>query len=205
MACPIFKVVRIAFFLSLAPSLPADNTLTAEASIVKGIYCSLPNSDIDLLVNFTVTYRNGLGSPVILATPNLVKGYRLFRDEEDVALNRPVRKFVSASTAMFEASKIDRLKPDPALFETVQPEGVAHRIYNVQLLVGGPGVHSLESDDYYLLVSIDTWPANRRSGESLARSWERWGKLWLNPIQLPPMRLHVEKAPEIRPCPLRVD
>jgi hypothetical protein len=205
MAYPLCKAVRIAFVLPLALPVLADNTLTAEGSIAKSTYCSVPNGHIDLWVNFTVKYRNRLGSPVILATPNLVRGYKLFRDAEDVALNRPVRKFVSASSEMFEPSKMDHSKPDPALFEIVQPEGVAHRIHNVQLLVSGPGVHRLESGDYYLQVSIDTWPADRSFGESLARSWERWGKLWLNPITLPPMRLQVEKAPGIRPCPLRVD
>jgi hypothetical protein len=106
---------------------------------------------------------------------------------------------------MFDVSKIDKSQPDPMLFEVIEPDGVAHRIADVRLVVRGPKVHPLPAGDYYLQVRIDSWPANRKSGEDLARSWKTRGKLWMEPITLGPVPLHIQEVPIAEPCRLLVD
>lgn len=199
------KGSRLVSILALTLPAFADGAVIVEPAIVKSTYCSSPNGDVTLWISLVVKYKNSLGQRVILPMPSRVAGYDLFSDEEYLEMERPLRTFYPRVAAMFDPSKIDRSQPDSTLFEVVEPDGVAQRLHNVHLLVRGPSVRPLPAGDYYLRVRIDPWPANRKSGETLAQSWKERGKLWIDPITLPPVRLRIEETPVAEPCPLRVD
>ena len=200
------NAVRLIPLLALAPSAFADDTITVEPLIAKTSYCSIANRELILWITLAAKYKNGLEAPIILSFPSRVAGYALFGNEEGLKTNRPLRNVIPQFPAMFDPSKLDQSQPDPKVFEIIQPGGVAQRLYNVHFVVGGPRVRPIPAGDYFLLVTVDPWPADRKSGEKLARSWNVRGSLWMDSITLPPVRLHIDATSvKWEPCPLRVD
>jgi hypothetical protein len=205
MISAIERTVAAALLLILPLRAFNDATFVVTATLANGTYCSAPNGNTTLWIHIDVKYGNSLGVPMILSMATRVAEYQLFPNDAKGHLSGPLREFKSKSSAMFDASRLDRLPPDPQLFEMLQPGGVAHRIEKIGLAVRGPKVNRLPEGDYYLRVRVEQWPAERRWGEALARSWGTRGKLLIDSVTLPPIGIHIQQEPTNEPCPVRVD
>jgi hypothetical protein len=156
-------------------------------------------------VKADVKYENDSAMPIILPMVSRLAGYQLFRDAAPAGTGRPLQEFTSKSAAMFDALKLDPSQPDPLLFEIIQPGAAVFRIQKIDMVVRGPKVRPLPSGDYNLRARVDLWPADRRAGKALARSWEKRGKLWIDSVTLPSARIRIQELATPEPCRIRVD
>jgi hypothetical protein len=205
MLITIRNVLALVAVLSVPLQTFASGITVAELSIAKTSYCSAPKGDVVLSVSLVVKFRNDLDHLIILPAPSRVAAYELYSDTGHPDTKLPLRRFTSALPAMFDPSKIDRSQTDSNLFEVIQPEGAAQRLYIIQLVVRGPRVRPLLAGEYNLRVRIDPWPADQKHGRALARSWNARGELWIAPVTRPLVPLHVHEPPVVEPCELRVD
>ncbi len=205
MLITIRSVWTLAAVLSVPLRTFASGTIVAEPSIAKASYCSAPKGDVVLSISLAVKFRNDLDRPIILPTPSRVARYELYSGTGRPDAKLPLRTFTSELRAMFDPSKIDSSQIDSKLFEVIQPEGAAQRRYNIHLIVRGPGVRPLLAGEYKIRVRIDPWPADQKHGKALARSWSARGELWIAPVTLPLVPLHIDETPLVEPCELRVD
>jgi hypothetical protein len=141
----------------------------------------------------SVTKTNYCSAPkgdVVLSVSLIVK----FRNDLDHPIILPAPSRVPG----YELYS-DRGQPGPKLPIRTQV------LYIIHLVVRGPRVRPLVAGEYNLRVRIDPWPADQKYGKALARSWNARGELWIAPVTLPLVPLHIHETPAVEPCDLRVD
>jgi hypothetical protein len=205
MLVKIRDVLPLVAVLSVPLQIFANSTIVAEPSIAKANDCSAPNGDVVLEVSLVVKFRNEIDHRIILPTPSRVAGYELYSASGPSGTKHPLRKFTSRLPAMFDASRIDRSRIDSRVVQVIQPEGAAERSYSIHLIVRGTSVRPLLAGEYNLRVRIDPGPADQKHGKALARSWKAGGEVWIAPVTLPVVPLHIHETPVVEPCELRVD
>jgi hypothetical protein len=199
------RVSGTPLFLAVALPALAQNTLVVESVATQTTYCASPFGGVVLSTRLTVNYRNNLGQPVLLPVFSRVARWALFRDERHLEMGLPLRKDASSLEPMFDGSKRNLLWLDPRWFEVIQPGGVAQRVLTIPLVGSGPRDRTLSDGSYYLVVRIEPRLADRKSDEALAEHWKAQGKLWIDPITLPPVRLQIQKPSAPEPCNFRID
>ena len=181
--------------------------LAIEPSVLDSKYCLEAHGAVTLRLRMRLRYHNNGTRPVLTPRFYGLLGYKLFRDQDSVARNRPEGQVKFRKQQMLDTAQLDRSKPDPRFFEIVAPgASFAGNSAEVLLLVrSGSGRRSLPDGDRFLRLTIDHWPDRRAPGERLRRSWAALGLLWLDPVESSAGKINVDLKSEPRPCGGHID
>jgi hypothetical protein len=195
----------LVFFLAVVPAL-AGGDLGVAATVVNSRYCLGPNGAITLDLTVHFTYRNVGQASVVLPRFSRLSGYTLFRNEGDLRAGRALTRAVFHWGDIFDRLRIEPARPDPMLFEAVQPGGIAGREDEVTIPVSPEraGGLALLGTSVLAQFTIDNWPGHKHIEKS-RQVWAQLGTLWASQDTPPPVPISIESKPNPVRCVPRVD
>jgi hypothetical protein len=191
---------------ALAGTESADSDLVIKLDLVESHYCLESDGGISLRAMLRLTYENTGLQGVILVRPTRVAGYKLLPLAKSEDTTEPVEvRF--PKERVFDGRKLTAPRPNPKLFETLEPGRTLRREQDVLIFVADPAPsgRSLLGKEYSLEVEVDHWPDNPSSGERLRALWKDQGVLWMEALTSRPIELRIPKDPAAKRCVGRVD
>jgi hypothetical protein len=165
-----------------------------------------PAGGVTLDVRFQVTIENTTGDRIILAKFPSVAGYEIRKTSTEPENSRPLVRFNRPKQELLDATKFDRTVPPATLFNIVEPGSTVERAVEVSFAIGKLQVVAPKlTQTYWLVLSLDHWPASEEEALNLRRSWSRYGLLWASMGIVGPIEMNVERSPRLEHCGGRVD
>ena len=202
------RIIRFVMVLCVASAcLQGEEALVVNPQIFEIKYCREAGGGLSMWPVLQLTVRNPGTTSIILARFTRLSAFSLFADQKDIELNRPETGEISSPWRMFDASKLNKAEPAPELFEVIKPHAsceLGMQEIRIPLKPGRPALR-LMGRDHYLRLAFNPWPESRRSGEELRRAWASYGRLQIESLVSPPIKLHIDADPPAKPCIERID
>jgi len=192
--------IALLLLVFVSGSNVSAQSLSLDTSVLETKYCLEPEGFVTFRVSLRLTYKNTGVSPIVMSSYTPIRGFTLRTVDGPSPLHGLEDK--NAPSPLFDASKLDPSRPDPQQFLVVLPGGKDYSL--VQQVIIGHGANkdgvSVLGTDQFLTFEAITWPANRKQGEALRRTWSNSGYLWMDPIKSSPTKVHIEESPRFVHC-----
>ncbi len=107
---------------------------------------------------------------------------------------------------MLDVTRLDRTKPSPSLFDSLDPNGAPlERLQDLRIVVPANSLRELLGSGVRVRVEINYWPGDREIGLDLRRAWQSRGFPWLDNVISSPAKLDLQRNPNWELCKDRVD
>jgi hypothetical protein len=184
----------------------AANDLLLEAELIQTRYCAEANGVISVRPKLQLRYRNTSGVPIILPLFSVLSSWQMFEKLTDTDSDRPELMQASKPDQILDTSRLDRTKPNPLLFRTIEPQATFEIPEEVRIAVRPKGQDQrLLGKDHYLRVEINTWPDPANSSKGLQQVWKAYGRLLAGRFLSEPVKIHIDHSPAAKHCPDRID
>ncbi len=186
--------------------LQAANDLSLEPELIQTKYCVEGKGVITVRATLRLRYRNTTGVPIILPLFSRLSSWQLFEKRTDIESGRPELIHTSKPDQILDTSRLDRTKPNPRLFRTIEPHATFEIPQEVWIPLRPKGADQRRlGKDHYLRVEMNTWPDPENSGERLRQVWGAYGRLLAGRFLSEPVKIHIDHAPAAKPCPVQID
>ncbi len=192
--------------LAVPLPLPGADVLTVEPRVADMKYCIESSGVVTIHLTLRLRYRNNGEVPIILPCFRYCSGYALFRDQDSMARNQPENRASRDKRRMGDATKLNQSKPDSGFFDTIAPGATLDNwpAENVIFVRSAPNSGQIVPDgDYLLRVVVNHWADRRATGERLRRRWKALGLLWIEPIEAPAVKIHIDGGAKPGRCGYR--
>jgi hypothetical protein len=187
-------------------AMQSGGGLAVSLTSLESSYC-LDGKTLNLELRLHFSYTNTLAVPILLLRITRLGGYSLSQAGNADTENRTVDRVTLNLSPALDTTKLRLDKPNPKLFEVVQPGETIRREQLLTIPVRPPRAKNGPAlrGEYLLRVDLDHWPGNRAPINSLTRNWEEVGRLWTAEITSAPIKIKIAENPLTVPCGIRID